>query len=158
MPNPNVRFQTQGVGFDQTWQRGITFGWIVFCMVAMQFWSAGLTAQLVVGGEFTEVITWGELKMAEAGEKLCVETGSANEEYFNNLHPNLAKGLPSKTTMIAATMDGTCTGSEVTREDYTAYPSNKNSAHQCKSVTAVQPIARRARGMMGATENGRGWR
>ena len=146
----------QFVDYTQTMQRGITFGWMIFSMIAMSFWTSSLTAQLVRGGSFTPAVTWDQLKETTTNETFCVEAGAANEGYFRSLEPkdHGFEIVPMDTVpgLIKATMDGSCTASDVDQEAYNAYASNKNSRHQCKSVTAAQPIARRARGMMSRTD------
>ena len=156
LPPPHRHIQA--VDHTQTMQRGITLGWMIFCMIVMSFWSAGLTAQLVRGGSFTAAITWEQLQATTPSQALCVEEGADNQKYFQKLkevgrHKYKVEGKPSTDAQIEATMNGACHGSEITQEVYNKYPAFQSNGKPCGAVLAAQPIARRARGMMAKTSS-----
>ena len=137
--------------------KGISAGWIIFCVVIMEFWFAGLVSQLVRTGSYTPPVSWIDLTSAQGKLSLCTENAGANDLYFTDLKGYLGHSYDlvktdSLLSKIGSVIDGRCDTSEVTREDY-----NKDERFQgsgkCPAVLAQAAIAKRTRGMISRRNN-----
>ena len=117
----------------------------------MEFWSSGLTAQLVRDGKFTPAVTWDDLT-SNSSRTFCVERGTANWDHFEKLKDSNLKenqyemtNKDNSSEKIEGVADDSCSGSEIDEEGYN---SNAEKTGQCSAVTSKQPIAIIGRGMM----------
>ena len=135
-------------------------GWIIFCVVIMEFWFAGLVSQLVREGTYTAAVTWNDLTSSEGTMTLCTEVATANDLYLTQLIDE-DKGLgylynigrkASNSLKIEGVVDSSCDGSEVTREDYNKDIRFRGSG-KCPAVLQPVAIAQRTRGMISRRNN-----
>jgi hypothetical protein len=148
------------IDVNQAKIKGISMGWIIFSVVMMEFWFAGLVSELVREGTYTTPVSWKDLTSSGETLTLCVENTGANDLYFTELATDefglgysYKMGRTNNTKgKIDGVLDGLCHGSEVTREDYNK-DTRFHGTGQCPAVLHPNAIAQRTRGMMSRRNN-----
>ena len=141
------------INVDNAKIKGLSFGWIVFCIIMMEFWIAGLTALLVREGTYDYPITWTEMQNAAGSKTLCLVGGAANDVYFTNILSELeySYNIIRKNTIgeqIDAVVSGECDSADITLEDYNMAPRFKQNGNCPAVLSGNDAIANRKRGFM----------
>lgn len=144
--------------------KSISIGWIIFSVLIFEIYFAKLTAILSEPPQIVPTIS-GIKELKRDGNTFCVQRNAANDPYFT-YHPRFGNADPSDPEGTAAlhivwkdsvphqidgVLDGSCTASEITREDFYLWAKNDgNQDNYCRIAFVGQPITTRNRGMMTA--------